>query len=266
MDELTAANATTVLLATVHDPDGRMLAALDERGSMLERYGDVFVTATDATDGRLLRGLEEVGATIVPGGSEPVGSAMRALLRAAVATERSSFLYCDFDRWLHWCGAFPHELDELPGRIAIEIQDAWYVCIGRTERAFASHPEVQRVAEWATNRALEIAAGRPLDATAGACWVSRRGAEVILRGSQEETKATDLEWPALMLDADPLRLGWVFVEGLEFETAEFYENEARRLGGIDAWVRATYETPQMWRARLQLAADSVAGLARVLGR
>src|SRR5688572_14310927 len=122
--------ATTLLLATVHDPDGRMLAALDERGPMLERYGGVLVTVTEATDNRLIRRLAEVGATIVPGGFDPVGSAMRALLRAALATEHSSYLYCDFDRWLHWCGTFPRELVEVPARIALEVPDAWYVCLG----------------------------------------------------------------------------------------------------------------------------------------
>jgi hypothetical protein len=266
MVEVTSANSTTALLATVHDPDGRMLAALDERGAKLEQYGGVFVTVTEATDARLRRRLEAFGATIVPGGDLRVGGAMRALLRAAMATELSSYFSCDFDRWLHWCGTFPRELDGVPARIAREFSGAWYVCIGRTERAVASHPEVQRVAEWATNRVLEIAAGRPLDATAGACWVSRRGAEVILAGSREETKATDLEWPALILDADPLRLGGLIVEGLEFETAEFYGSEASALGGIDAWVRATYQTPRMWQARLRLAADSAAALVRVLGR
>ena len=74
------------------------------------------VTVTDATDSRLSRSLEALGATIVPGGCEPVGSAMRALLRAALATERSSYLYCDFDRWLHWCGTYPQELAEIPAR------------------------------------------------------------------------------------------------------------------------------------------------------
>ena len=266
MVELTAANSSTVLLATVHDPDGRMLAALDERGQMLERYGEVLVTVTDATDNRLFRRLEEFGATIVPTRLEPVGNSLRALLRAALTTERSSYLYCDFDRWLHWSGTFPQELVGVPARIALEFPNAWYMCIGRTERAFASHPEVQRVAESATNRALEIASGRFLDATGGACWVSRQGAAVILRGSHEETKATDLEWPALILNADPLCLGGLLVDGLEFETAEFYEQEARELGGVDAWVRVTYETPRMWRERLRLAADSVAALARVLGR
>ncbi len=266
MTRLTAANSTTLLLATVHDPHGRMLAALDERGPMLEQYGEVLVTATDATDNRLLRRLDEFGAIIVPSGLEPVGGSMRALLRAAVATERSSYLYCDFDRWLHWSGTFPRELEGVPARITLEFPNAWYVCIGRTERAFASHPEVQRVAEWATNRALEIASGRYLDATGGACWVSREGATVILHASHEETKATDLEWPALILNADPLRLGGLLVDGLEFETAEFYEQDARQLGGVAAWVHATYETPRMWQERLRLAADSVAGLARVLGR
>lgn len=266
MVELTDANATTALVATVHDPEGRMLAALEERGALLGRYGDVLVTVTDATDARLVRRLEAFGVTVVPGGEGEVGDAMRALLRAALETGSSSYLYCDFDRWLHWCGTFPQELEEVPGRVGREFPDAWYVCIGRTQRAFASHPEVQRVAEAATNRVLEIAAGRPLDATAGACWASRDGAAVILAGSREGTKATDLEWPALILAADPLRLGGVVVEGLEFETAEFYAQEARRLGGVDAWTQVTYQTHRMWRARLRLAADSAAALSRILDR
>ncbi len=57
---------------------------------------------------------------------------------------------------------------------------------------------MQRVAEGATNRAASLALGRRLDATAGACWLDRSGAEIVLAGSVEETNATDLEWPALV--------------------------------------------------------------------
>jgi hypothetical protein len=124
---------------------------------------------------------------------------------------------------------------------------------------------VQRSAERATNRALSLLAGRPLDAVAGACWLSGEGAALILRQSTEPTNATDLEWPALILRADPARLAFLRCEGLEFETAAFHLEEVAAAGGGAAWVRARYDQPEVWRDRLRLAADSVAAACRVLG-
>ena len=60
-------------------------------------------------------------------------------------------------------------------------------------------------------------------------------------------------------------MAYVATEGLEFETAEFYAPEIAALGGREAWERAHYERPEVWRARLGLAADSVSALCRVLG-
>ena len=128
----------------------------------------------------------------------------------------------------------------------------------------AEHPPVQRVAEGATNRALSLLVGRRLDATAGACWLAREGAELVLRESIEATNATDLEWPALVHRSDPRRLAFVATEGLEFETAAFHPDEVAAAGGEAAWVRARYERPEVWLDRLRLAADSVAAACRVL--
>lgn len=111
-----------------------------------------------------------------------------------------------------------------------------------------------------------MAARRRLDATAGACWLSREGAKLVLAGSTEQTKATDLEWPALILKEDRRRLGGVTLEGLEFETAEFHGPEVAAAGGIAAWLRLAYDRPEVWRDRLRLAADSVDALTRVLGQ
>ncbi len=112
----------------------------------------------------------------------------------------------------------------------------WYVCLGRTARAFATHPAAQRLPETATNRALSAAAGRPLDAVAGAAWLTPEAAEIILAGSREPTAATDLEWPALILRHDPSRLRGLRCEGLEWETPDFHAAEIigrRRTGGVD---------------------------------
>jgi hypothetical protein len=140
----------------------------------------------------------------------------------------------------------------------------WYVCLGRTARAFGTHPAAQRLPETATNRALSVATGRPLDAVAGAAWLTPEAAQIVLAGSREPTAATDLEWPALILRHDPSRLRGLRCEGLEWETPDVHAEEIAAAGGLEPWTRATFDTPQMWAARLQLASTSASALERVL--
>ena len=254
----------TALAATLHDPEGRLLDALAARAGHLARYEGVYVAAT-ATTAPAVADLLTSRGVVVLAGDEQIGVARRAALGTAAGAGHADVLACDFDRWLHWAGRFPEELAAVPARLARRRPAAWYACLGRTARAFATHPPVQRAAEGATNRALSLAVGRRLDATAGACWLTREGAELVLRDSVEATNATDLEWPALVHRTDPRRLTFLATEGLEFETAAFYPAEVAAAGGEVAWVRARYERPEVWRDRLRLATDSVAAACRVLG-
>jgi len=114
-------------------------------------------------------GLDARGLSVVPGTPDGVEGSMREILRTVVGARERSFFYCDFDRWPHWAGAFLQELDAFPDMVVARFPDAWYVCVGRTERAFATHLEVQRIAKAATNRALTLDAGRRLDATGRSC-------------------------------------------------------------------------------------------------
>jgi hypothetical protein len=258
-------DACPALVSTLHDPAERMRGALDRHGRCLSRYAAAYVAATETTDRRLIEAVRSLGASVALHPPGVPGTAQRAALAAAVAAGHASFLCCDFDRWLHWLDRYPDELADLPTRLTARRPAPWLVCLGRTARAFRTHPPVQQAAEAATNRALSLAAGRRLDATAGASWLSRPGAALVLAGSVETTKAVDLEWPALVLRADRRRLAGVRTEGLEFETAGFYANEIAAAGGLAAWMAQIYDRPEVWRDRLRLAADSVAALARVLG-
>jgi len=258
------AGAQPAFAATVHDPAGVLLPAIAERAGELARYRAVYICATEQTDRRVATALESCGATVEWQPAGVPGHGRRRVVELALKDAHPSVLYVDLDRWLHWAATFPDELQGLPERIAADEPEAWYVCLGRTPRAFGTHPEVQRVAERATSRALEIVIGRPVDATAGGSWLSREAAELIVACSTERTMGTDLEWPALVWRQDPDRLGVIEVEGLEFETAAFAVEAIAATGGLDAWIEQTYQTPGMWRQRLQLAADSVAALERVL--
>jgi hypothetical protein len=251
-------------VATLHDPRGVFLTLLDRVTTALGLYSLVVIATTPATDVRLTTRLEQLGARVVPGGQ--AGEGRRAALTAAGA-DHPAYFSCDFDRWLHWAGFWPDELAGLPERVASvggKRISAWYVCLGRTARAFATHPAAQRLPETATNRALSAAAGRPLDAAAGAAWLTSEAVEIILAGSHESTAATDLEWPALILRHDPGRLRGLRCEGLEWETPDFHTAEVISAGGLASWTRATFDTPTMWAARLRLAAASGAALERVL--
>jgi hypothetical protein len=255
-------------VATLHDPQGVFLALIDVDleavSTALGTYSLVVVATSPATDARVTDRLEQLGAYVVPGGQ--AGEGRRAALKAAGA-DRSTYFSCDFDRWLHWAGFWPDELAGLPERVASvggKRISPWYVCLGRTAHAFATHPAAQRLPETATNRALSAAAGRPLDAAAGAAWLTSEAVEIILAGSHEPTAATDLEWPALILRHDPSRLRGLRCEGLEWETPDVHAEEIAAAGGLAPWTRAIYDTPTMWAARLRLAAASGAALERVL--
>jgi hypothetical protein len=255
-------------VATLHDPRGDYLTLLDlEAVSIaLGTYPLVVVAASPASDARVTSRLDQLGACIVPGGQ--AGEGRRAALTAA-GVDHPAYFSCDFDRWLHWARFWPDELAALPERVAMiggKRISPWYVCLGRTARAFATHPAAQRLPETATNRALSAAAGRPLDAVAGAAWLTPEAAAIVLAGSREPTAATDLEWPALILRHDPGRLRGLRCEGLEWETPDAHTEEIAAAGGLVPWIRATFDTPTMWAARLRLAAASGAALERVLNQ
>ncbi|MCC6313294.1 MAG: hypothetical protein IT337_04730, partial [Thermomicrobiales bacterium] len=215
----------TALAATVHDPAGRFFPLLERHGEALAGYAAVGAVVTSATNGRVRARLERCGAVVVPGG-ERIGQNRRAALATALAAADGDDVLCiDFDRWLFWADTFPDELVTLPGRLRRRVPAPWLVSVGRTRRAWRTHPRVQRECEAATNRVLSLAAGRSIDATAGCCWLAPEGARRVLAESIEPTNATDLEWPALMLRDRPERFGFVRVDGLAFETAALHPDE-----------------------------------------
>jgi hypothetical protein len=259
-----ASAPSPALVATLHDPRGVALTFLGQAAPALKKYSRVVVATTAATDERVTTRLAGLGARVVPGGQ--TGEGRRAAL-AAAGPEAAALFSCDFDRWLHWALFWPDELAALPARVVLlgtrGHAAPWYVCLGRTTRAFRTHPAAQRLPETATNRALSVAAGHPLDAVSGAAWLTSEAVKIVLAGSCEPTAATDLEWPALILRQDPTRLRGLRCEGLEWETPDFHAAEIAAAGGLEPWTRATFDTPAMWAERLRLAAASTAALERV---
>ncbi len=251
------------LITTVHDPERRLLRFFKEAGEALAAYSASYAFVTDSTHPDVIQAFRDAGVCADVGPTGVPGIGQRRVLARAVQAGHEDMFYCDFDRWLHWAGSYPNELSSLPDRVSQDHAGAWFICLGRTARAVATHPLAQSLPEAATNRALSTVAGKSLDATAGASWIRLAGARLVLSGSTVTTKATDLEWPGLILRVDSAHVHGASFEGLEFETPDSYQEEITAVGSFEAWIRETYDRPQVLRDRLQLAADSITALMNV---
>lgn len=256
--------AEYALAVTVHDPEERWLARFSPGLSELSSlYIRMVAACTRATSARTLAALESHDFEVVLSDSGRVGESRRNAVRLLLADPSVNWIhYADLDRLLHWQYNYPHELR----RTLALAPGSDYIALGRTERALQTHPQVQILAETLTNAAFSalIGLGAPFDVVAGSFLISRRAGDIIVSLSTDPSGATDLEWPALVFRETGSTPECRRLEGLEFETADYYRVEIQRAGSLAAWISATYDRPAVWAVRTKLALDSIVALQRVL--
>lgn len=248
-----------MLVSTLHDPEGRMVEATKRLlGRLKDLYEGVALVPTTTTSTELLAAL--AGAIVEPleGSNGAVGIGRRHALRLGMRSGAPHMHYCDFDRILHWVGRYPSEL-----AVAVEeIERHDYLMIGRTERAFATHPRVQVDTEGITNHAFSLWYGEPVDVVAGSCGVSRRAASLLLERSTAPTNATDTEWPAVVHLAG-MDVGFIRTEGLEFETPDYFQDQIAAIGSLQAWLEKRSRPLTAWVSRTRLTLESLEALRAV---
>jgi hypothetical protein len=258
------AQRSVVLATTHHDPDGRLHdQAARVLPTLLRIFSGLAVQATYASQARSIELLRSAGALVRQETAAEfnslarLGSSRRAAIELGLRLEAPTLLFCDFDRALHWAELYPDELT----RVAARIADSDFVVLGRTARAFASHPRTQRDTEAIINRVFASASGQEWDVTAAARGLSRRAAAAILEGCHEQGIGTDIAWPLFLQRAGGFALGYVATEGLEFETADRFADEVAEDGGVESWIARIDADPRQWALRLELARIEVEAAA-----
>jgi hypothetical protein len=250
-----------VLAATHHDPEGRLY---DQTARVLPQLTRIFsalaIQATQASQQRSLDLLAGAGAVVqreeMAQSSSLIllGRARRDALECALRLDAPTILFCDFDRVLHWAECYPAEL----ASVASDLAAHDFTVLGRTERAFASHPRIQRDTEAIANTVYGSVSGHAWDVTAAARGLSRRAAAAILAGCDEPSVGTDLAWPLFLQRRGGFSIGYCATEGLEFETADRYGDQVAAAGGLEAWMAQLDADPQRWIERLDVARVEVA--------
>jgi hypothetical protein len=244
-----------VALALIqYDPDG---ALFDQTVRVLPRLQQVFagitVCANAATDPRSIDILQQSGVRVTAEapqvGLNHIGWFRRTAVQLALHGPGAFILYCDFDRILHWMESHPQELTGVAQRLTRYD----FTVLGRTARAFATHPRLQRDTEAIINHVFERVSGRAWDTGAGARGLSRRAAEAIVTGCLDDQVSNDVTWPLCLQQTGGFTLGYIETEGLEFETPDRFPAEVARAGGAAQWSEQLDDDPQHWAHRLQLA-------------
>ena len=252
------------LVATINDPRNR-LASLTRQHlpAILDLYRGVTLLCSQATSPEAIALLRDLGASVTRDEDGPdrhfyIGRKRRQLLRLGLATDADYLHLCDFDRALHWAATYPHELDQTVAAMSgYEL-----LVLGRTPRAFETHPPYQTQTEAPVNYIFGLVYGQEMDVTAGSRALSRRAAECLVAHSQELGVGVDAEWPLLLRRVDGMKIGYRACEGLEFETADRFGSEIEAAGGPAAWVEAMNSNPRRWVYRLRMAIEIAEAAAR----
>lgn len=257
---------TVALAATHHDADGRLYDQTARIVSLLhELYRGIFILMTPTTQAASRSLLQASGAHVNDGGVNlPQGHTHLGLWRRLAvehaltrSQEVTHIHFCDFDRVLHWAEYYPDEL-----KVTLDALTRYdFTVLGRTPRAFDSHPRMQRDTERIVNQLFATVSGLPWDVTAASRGLSRRAAAHLVAGCHDNTVGSDCSWPLFMQRSENLTLGYLETEGLEFETLDRYGDEIAVLGGAEAWMNRMDADPQNWVLRLELARLEVAAIA-----
>jgi hypothetical protein len=246
---------TVGLVATVHQPDER-LAELAEAQlpALVSQYAATTAYCSRETHPGILDTLSRHGIAVHVRASESpsihgMGNVRRETIRVGLLAGTSHLQMCDFDRALHWMAHYPQEL----ALVIAQIPNYDLLVLGRTERAWATHPPYQAETEPLFNRVFALVTGLPWDVGAGSRGLSRRAAEALLQISQEKTVGVDAEWPLLLLKRDGFRVGHRPCEGLEFETADRFRAEIEAAGSYESWEAEMSSDPLHWVFRLKVA-------------
>jgi hypothetical protein len=247
----------TVALATAyHDAKDRMF---DQIARLLPVISSLFphiaIQASSVAPQRSLQLLQHAGAAVEqpsaaePTGAEQLGNVRRFSLKLALRSQATVVMYFDFDSLLHWIETYPDELRS----VVANLSTFDMTILGRTPRAFDTHPESQRVTEAWVNRAFARVTGHSWDVMRSGRGLSRRAAETIVADCGDARISTDVSWPLHLLKQGTFTIEGIQVEGTEFETSDRYRPEVDQAGNRFAWMEKLDADPRRWAHRCNLA-------------
>lgn len=248
---------STALAILYHDPDGQLIDPIKRALPLLtDHFAGIAICASAAASPSALKLWRDAGALIEQDSADDdrppylrLGRARRRAVTLALEHGSSHVHYVDGDRVLHWAAHYADELRQ----IASVIGEFDFTMLGRSPRAFESHPGVQRDTEGIVNQVFARATGLGWDVGSGSRGLSRRAIEAINAHCPDDAVSVDVTWPLCLRKLGGYTLGYHPTEGLEFETGDGYDHQTVESGNYARWLADLDNDPRRWAFRLKLA-------------
>ncbi|MBM3291583.1 hypothetical protein FJY84_02780 [Candidatus Bathyarchaeota archaeon] len=244
----------TILLTTLHDSSGWSINSITETVNLLDAcYPKKIVILTKNTLPSVIEALKNSGWDVNTSRSEVgigyISDSRKKLLEYGVKSGFTSYHLVDMDRLLHWAKTYPEELR----KIANEIPKHKFLILGRTNRAYETHPINQKETECLPNKVVSLLCNQKLDVTAGSRGISSEAAEIIIQYSQGRYFDSDSEWPIIIRCKTKYEISFIEVEGLEWETLIKRSMMKLDNGSLVDVKEYNESNPESWTYRIMLA-------------
>jgi hypothetical protein len=246
----------TVALASPWNPRGELTRFQRLHPLLQSVYSDMIITLPPQADEEAVKTLESLPHVRAVVTTEWQHGRYLSL-KTALETGADHIHYADFDRLLRWVETRPDEWRQTAQ--VVVLSDC--LVIGRTQRAWDTHPHALRETEAVSNGVFSHLLGIPLDLSAGSKGFSRAAAQVLVANTRpDRPMGADSEWIVLLHRAG-FAIETVQVNGLDWESADRYRSTAAD-GHAQREAAAQYDLdPQHWAMRVAVAAEIVeAGL------
>lgn len=240
------------LVSPLHDPEARLAKAIRTYGKNLKTiyFGAIIVKVTKNTHEDTLKALTSANISFsqrtTKGNYVAMGKTYKEAIALGLKLKTRHIHVCDFDRILHWVKVFPNELKDI---VEILPSNTGITFIGRSKRAFETHPKTQKQTEEIVNILASEVAGINVDIMSGSFAMDNQSAKIILKKSKRNDYSFFAEFLSIAKKAG-IQINTLMTEGLEWETPDQYTDKIRKEGYSD-WLDEFMSLPE-WKRRIEL--------------
>lgn len=242
----------TIALATAWDPRGETTRFKNLLPQLQDAYSRIAFSLPPGVAPELveqLTGLPRVTASMTEDWSHGRYTAMKL----AADFNPDHVHYADFDRLLRWVETRPDEWQQ----VLAEVPNHECLIMGRSPASYQTHPKALLETEAISNRVVSYLLGRTMDVSAGSKSFSLQACVSILANSVPgNALGTDAEWP-LILKKLGFSVGYIEVDGLDWESADRFQDEAADLHSQREAAKQYDAHPGNWSRRVAVAMEII---------
>lgn len=244
-----------LLCSTFHDPEFRLKDLIKSTLPKLnELFVKIIVCLTPYTPDEVHSFLLSEGFNSIVEPSERNIDTYRTALKTTIEyindSESQRIFHIDFDRLIHWINTYPEELTNILNNNINEE----YIHIGRTTRAFNTHPKTQKETEIIVNEfGSKILGFEDTKDLISVCYIfSKNLGKKILKINNFTTTGFYGSWPIYFWKFARSK-SYIEVEGHEWETPDRFKVEIDEIG-FESWKKQ-FQSAEEWHKRVNVLHD-----------